>query len=185
MMKKIYNVITFTILLLLSIAIYFCYTQNIEISKLKENILAESTSYPEIYDTVISVNYNNFDLFLEQKKDSKVIVYVGRPTCPDCHMFEPLFIEFINQYKLNDQIIYLNVAEVRNNELEWDIFTSKYDLMYVPTIAIFENLEMIAKIEWTPEKGISIASVKDWFKSNNLIEYFGADFPVSPVIGNH
>lgn len=170
MKKKICILTTCFLLLLIGILVYFCYSQNIELAKLKKNMQIEAETYPEIYDVINSVSYNNLESFLEENNDSETIIYIGRSTCSDCTIFEPDFIEFINEYSLNKQIIYLSVTQIRNDDSKWEAFKIKYDLKYTPTVAIFKNGKVVTKVEWTPENGISINAVKEWFETNNLME---------------
>lgn len=169
MKKALYIISICFLVLILSISMYFNYYQRNELAEIENYLQNEDSTYPEIYDKINSVSYNNFESFLENAKNTKTIVYLGRPTCSDCTLFEPALIEFINTYNLSEKIIYLNVAEIRQDEKGWEAFKMKYNLKYTPTVAIFENSEVISKVEWTPEGGITINAVKEWFESNNIL----------------
>lgn len=117
-----------------------------EIAALETTLLTEKTTYPEIYDTLNSISYLNFNAFLADNKDQKLIVYVGRPTCSDCSVFEPVLIDFIKNSNLSNQVIYLNVAQTRKNEAEWEKFKTAHNIIYTPAIAIFEGGKFNTKI---------------------------------------
>lgn len=125
-------------------------------------------TYPDIYNTINAISHTNFDEFLTAAGNNEVVVYIGRPTCSDCNLFEPSLIDFINSNSLNNQISYLNTSEIREDDHAWSEFKSKYNIIYTPTIAIFQNNQLKEKIEWTPENGININAVSTWFKQNKL-----------------
>lgn len=167
MNKKRYITITIILVFLLLASILMNYTEFVKIEELENDLQTESVTYPEIYDIINSVSYNNLESFL--KNNEYTVVYIGRLTCPDCSIFEPAFIKLISDFDLEEQIVYLNVAEIRKDDVEWENYKSKFNFNYTPTVAIYENSTMITKIEWTPEEGLSINDVKKWLETNHLI----------------
>ncbi|MBC1548318.1 thioredoxin family protein, partial [Listeria sp. FSL L7-1435] len=135
-MKKI--IFTFiALLVLVSIVVVgneFNKNKN-EVKELEGKVDILTSSYPDIYNYINSVSYNNFDSFLSDNKDKNVLVYVGRPTCGDCTVFEPKLIKEIKENKLQGKMVYLNVAKIRKNEQEWNEFKNKYNILYTPTLA--------------------------------------------------
>lgn len=125
-----------------------------------EKIAELEKSYPEIYDVLDSVTYENFLQRIQEGTD--VYVYVGRPSCGDCQGFEPELINTIKKKNLQDQLVYLNVHSIRQNEEAWEAFKENYHIPYTPTIAIFQGGNLTNKVEWTPENGINIADVEKW-----------------------
>ncbi|MGX7263558.1 hypothetical protein DOK67_0001159 [Enterococcus sp. DIV0212c] len=131
----------------------------------KETELVESKrSYPQIYNHLDAITLNTFENKVANQES--FYVYVGRPTCGDCNDFEPDLIKLVKMHKLEDQLLYLNVAELRTNETKWESFKKTYDLIYTPTIAKFVNGKLDSKVEWTPEKGISVEQVNKWITDN-------------------
>lgn len=131
--------------------------ENLEKDK---KIVELEKSYPEIYDVLDSVTCENFDALVQEDRD--IYVYIGRPSCGDCQSFEPELIRLIQKYPECEQMIYLNTHSIRQNEKTWELFKQKYRVSYTPTIAKFRKGELIAKVEWTPEEGISIEDVESW-----------------------
>ncbi|MGX7418061.1 thioredoxin family protein [Carnobacterium gallinarum] len=132
--------------------------------KLKENLTEEKESYPDIYNVLNSITVDNFEKNISNMGTS--LVYIGRPTCGDCTIFEPELIKYIKGNSLNQKIVYLNVAKLYENKPAWENFKSLYDIQYTPTIARYSNGKLVSKIEWTPERGISVVQVADWFDEN-------------------
>jgi thioredoxin-like negative regulator of GroEL len=131
-----------------------------KITKLKKE---QETAYPEIYDYLDSITVNNFQNYLNENER---IVYIGRPSCSDCNLFEPSLIDLIDKKNLETKMKYLNVAKLRKNEKEWNKFKQQYNIQYTPTIAKFVEGNLTSKIEWTPENGISIDQVEIWINKN-------------------
>lgn len=127
----------------------------------KDKKIAElEKSYPEIYDVLDSVTYENFSQRIKEGTD--VYVYIGRPSCGDCQGFEPELINTIKEKNLQDQLIYLNVHSIRENEEAWEAFKENYHIPYTPTIAMFQGGNLTNKVEWTPENGINMVDVEKW-----------------------
>ena len=63
----------------------------------------------------------------------------------------------MNQKKIADKVIYLNVTEIRKNDAQWNLFKNKYKISYTPTLAKFKDGEQISIVQWTPEKGTVLA----------------------------
>ncbi|MBC1885314.1 thioredoxin family protein [Listeria seeligeri] len=138
-----------------------------EVKKLETKVNTLASSYPDIYNYINSVSYNNFDSFLKNNKDKNILVYIGRPTCGDCTVFEPKLIQQITENKLQNRMVYLNVAKTRKNEKEWNIFKEKYHILYTPTLAIFKNGEPIKKVGWTPSEGVDMNEIEFFLKDKN------------------
>lgn len=166
--KKIF-LIYFIILSLLgtSLSINF-YLYNIN-KKAKTEILEASKSTPSIYNYLNSITINNF----EEKvlSEEEFYIYIGRPDCGDCMLFEPMFENVIEKYNLYDKIYYLNVKHFKEtNSDQWKSFKNKYGFTQTPAIIHFKNAENISIIEWNEEKGLSENIFLDWLKNNNLIK---------------
>nr|WP_086330602.1 thioredoxin family protein [Enterococcus sp. 4G2_DIV0659]OTO08680.1 hypothetical protein A5880_001680 [Enterococcus sp. 4G2_DIV0659] len=114
----------------------------------------------EIYNIINSLTVGTFKEKVVNQED--FIVYVGRPTCGDCNNFELDLIQLIQKYDMQDKLAYLNVAQLKKDKVAWKVFKSTYDIQYTPTLAKFEKGQLVNKVEWTPEKGISIQKVDSW-----------------------
>lgn len=136
--------------------------KNQQITELKKE---KESNYPEIYDVLDSITVVNFPTHINEKE---LVLYIGRPTCSDCNMFEPALIELIKEKNLEAKIYYLNISKLRDDEKKWEIFKEKYSIRYTPTLAKFTSGSLKSKVEWTPEYGISINQVEKWLDQNVL-----------------
>ncbi|EOL44568.1 thioredoxin family protein [Enterococcus caccae] len=161
-MKKYWYVITSVI------AVLGCFLYQFgiraELATQKEKLIAEQKKYPEIYDVLNSMTIENFENEVSEKKE--LIVYVGRPTCQDCTEFEPKLIEMLKKYELQDKVEYLNVAQIRKDERDWENFKAKYHVEYTPAIVNFKEGKLVTMVNWTPEKGTEMEQFDNYL--NNL-----------------
>ena len=134
------------------------------INEKNEEIIKAKKEYPEIYNYLDSITVDSFESRIYNKES--FYIYLGRPTCGDCNNFEPKLIELIKKFEVKNELLYLNVAELRKHENKWEVFKKMYNLKYTPTIAKFVRGELESKVEWTPESGISINEVNQWIVRN-------------------
>lgn len=168
MNKKIkFVMLIISILLIISISInlYF-YISNKNI--IKENISIKKTT-SSMYKYIDSITVENFES--KVLSGEEFFVYIGRPDCSDCNLFESMFKDVINEYKLNDKIIYMNIKTFREENGEiWEGFKSKYGFTQTPALIHFYNGSNIDIIEWNDEKGLPYNTLIGWLKNNNLIK---------------
>lgn len=165
--KKIkFIIFLISICLIISISINLVlYKNNVNLTQ--KNIELEE-NIPTINEYLNSITVKNFESQVLSGKD--FFVYIGRPDCGDCNLFEPMFKTVIDEYTLNDKIIYMNIKNLRENNMDqWQEFKNKYGFTQTPAIIHFNNGNNISIIEWNTEKGLSKNSLIDWLKNNNLI----------------
>lgn len=127
----------------------------------KKNCNANNNKYPEIYDHLNSLTINNFKEMVDNKD---FIVYIGRPSCSDCNMFDEKFIPIINDKKYENKLFYLNVSSIHNNKKEWEDFKQKFGISGTPSFVYYSKGQIIDKIEWTAEHGINLEEVINWLE---------------------
>ena len=77
----------------------------------------ELNSLNEKYESEISPTYNYLDSLTVRSFENKVkggeqvIVYIGRPDCNDCIIFEPILEHVIDNYDLSPKIKFVNVKK--------------------------------------------------------------------------
>lgn len=78
-------------------------------------------------------------------KDDTSIIYIGRPGCGYCQMFNPILTEVLNKYKIG--VEYVNIEEIASEE-EWNSFIESNDYLSAgewgtPTLIIYKNGEVV------------------------------------------
>jgi len=153
------------ILLGLCIIMVFISIRQYGINKNLEREMQDSREeVPEIYHYLNSLTISNFENKISNKEN--FIVYIGRPDCGDCQLFEPQFIMQINDYNI-DNIWYLNVKKFRDeNPDKWEPFKEQYGFTQTPAIIHVSNGSIHDIIEWQDNKGLSQSDLKEWLDKN-------------------
>lgn len=108
----------------------------------------ESATYPVVKDqTGKNINglakkyykhltqVTSTDVLQKISKKESFVLYVGRPTCPDCRLYLPIQTKVLND--LNKDILYLNTDAEKGNDARLNNlkkFMSQADVSVVPTI---------------------------------------------------
>ncbi len=134
-----------------------------------KEVLNIQDSISETYEYLDSITVNNFERRVASGDD--FYVYVGRPDCGDCLLFEPMFRDVVDNYGVEDKLLYLNVKGFKeNNEDKWEPFKSKYGFTQVPALIHFKDGKNINIVEWDTEEGLSETRLIDWLQTNNLVK---------------
>lgn len=164
MTKKIIILFSFAIVALLGVGIYSYTTiheKDKEIEELKVDI-------PDAYTYLDSITVDSFN----NKKKSKesFVVYVGRPDCPDCSIFEPVFKEFILENGLQYKIQYMNIRDYRAADKDkWEAFKKENKFQQTPAILKIENGQVVSSIDWKDDEGLPINDVKSWLEEQKIM----------------
>ena len=86
----------------------------------------------------IKVNDGNFDQEV-LKSDTPVLVDFWAQWCMPCHMVAPAVEEIAKEYRGKLRVCKLNVDEAPKT-------SSKYDIMSIPTLAIFKKGKVVDKV---------------------------------------
>lgn len=157
MKKPIARPLLLVFLALLSVLVYTIF----KINDLKEDMQKKERSY-EIYKILDSQTVENF--IKDNKKEG--IYYIGRPSCPDCNMFEPSFLRYIKEHNIQQAITYINVHDYRkSNQNKWEMFKNKYKFSQTPSLIYIKNNEVEDVIEWD-EEGLPMNKVINFIKEN-------------------
>ena len=73
------------------------------------------------------------------ESDIPVLVDFWAEWCAPCHMVAPVVDEISKEYQTKLKVCKLNVDEAPNA-------SSKYDIMSIPTLAIFKNGDLVGKV---------------------------------------
>lgn len=64
--------------------------------------------------------------------------------------------------KGKENIYYVNVAKVREDENEWKEFKSRYSINSTPTFTVYREGSIEKTVFWTEESGMSLAEVEEF-----------------------
>ena len=121
---------------------------------------SSSSSIPEeiTYDRVEGIVEIDYDSLVE-KLDSPVdfILYIGRPDCGDCKLFQPYLESYIEEHE-GSGIYYLNIktfrdaAQSEDATLEqkefYDNLKDNLSFVWTPTLARYQNGEVVDSFEF-------------------------------------
>ncbi|MEI5994109.1 hypothetical protein A5880_001667 [Enterococcus sp. 4G2_DIV0659] len=140
--------------------IFYIYLLKKQVEVKVNELNIEKEQYPEIYNALNSVTFSSFGKKI--KDGESLVVYIGRPSCSDCTTFEPELIKMINEKKLNDRVLYLNVSELKKDKGLWAKYVENYELPYTPTLAAFREGKVENQVSWTPEKGSDLKAFENF-----------------------
>lgn len=164
------------IIILISVSMTFIFglmTFSIHINNEKEvrilqDKLSESNNEirtPDIYFTLDSLTIDSF--YKKIESNDSFLIYLGRPTCSDCNLFEPSLIDFLHENPEYQDILYLNVEKIKELDAEWVTFTEHSGLSFTPTFARYESGQLTTKIEWNEVDGFPLKNVVEWIEVNH------------------
>lgn len=165
-MKSIKNIFYFVFILILAIFILLFYNVKKENKDLTNKLNEFEKTYSRAYLILNSLNYETFKAKVDKKEE--FFIYLGRPNCSDCTLFDPILEEITENHKLKNNLYYLNLKDIYENESEWENFKSRYGIKHTPTLAKFKNGKVNNLVEWTEETGFTKEMINEWIKLNNL-----------------
>ncbi|WP_070041874.1 thioredoxin family protein [Robinsoniella peoriensis] len=133
------------------------------------NTVISTNPLSRTYDYINSITIRNFEKNVESGKE--MYIYIGRSDCEDCINFEPIFHRIVEEYNLEDKIVYLNVQNYRKNstEIEWESFKNMYGFSQTPAIIHFKEKKNISYIEWDERNGMPEDLLKTWLEENGIM----------------
>lgn len=150
---KNYILLAITLILTVIVVIYFfMWHSNNEENNLKTPIMDK-------YLRVI--NYNELDNFLVENKDS--VIYISKLNNKEVRDFEKRFKLLINDYSLNNDILYLDLTDKNTSKLKLGDKKINY-----PAILIYKNGEIISYFDIN-KNNYSIDLVKQYLIEEGII----------------
>ena len=129
---------------------------------------------PIITEVLPEVKYNNLNSFLKER--NFLVLYMCTPTEKKCRSFENKFKNFVVEYNLTDDIVYLNLDnnEEKNNVLDKIYKKYKHEdlikkLNEYPTLLIFSEGKIIDLLNPSRDGKLTITSVKDFVEGYDLL----------------
>lgn len=129
------NYITLSIVLIVSIVLvvyFYMWYSEFELNK---------NSTPILDEYFYVINYNELEDYLIENKN--VILYVSTLNNNTTRKFESKLKTFLDDYSFNKDIIYLDLTSIKKNNGLYQSILSKYNLINLPCIVIFNNGNII------------------------------------------
>jgi len=104
----------------------------------------------------IRVNDENFKQEVLES-DIPTLVDFWAEWCMPCHMVAPVVEEIAKEYQDKIKVCKLNVDEAHNT-------ASNYEIMSIPTLAIFKNGKIVDKIIGVVPKAELISKIKHYIR---------------------
>jgi len=103
------------------------------------------------------INADGQDIFTEIEKSNSVLVDCWAPWCPPCRVLAPIIDEIHQEFGL--KIVKVNADDNED-------FISKFQVLGLPTLLLFQNTELVQRITGFHPKEELIDSLK----THGLIE---------------
>lgn len=150
---KNYILLAVTLILTIIVVVYFfVWHSNNEENNLKIPIMDK-------YLRVI--NYNELDDFLVENKDS--VIYVSKLNNKEIREFEKKLKLIINDYSLNNTILYLDLTDKNINKLKLEDKNISY-----PAVLIYKNGEIISYFD-IKKNNYDIKLLKEYLIEEGII----------------
>lgn len=128
---------------------------------------------PILSDALFQIKYNEIDDYVIENNNACIYVsYVGNKKTRD---FEKKFLNLINNYHINNDILYLNLSEIADDKKIFNYLKEKYTINNynifdgLPNILAFKN-GLLDDIYFINENNYSINRVDNYLKAINVIE---------------
>jgi hypothetical protein len=83
------------------------------------------------------INYNELDTYLVE--NNYVVIYASVLQDEKIRSFEKKFRKIVEEYSLNNRIIYLDLTEQYNDKKLYESILNKYNFLNMPCIIIFKD----------------------------------------------
>ena len=92
------------------------------------------------------IGNTKMEILLNSNEEKEVLVYVGRPTCPECQKFEPVLREVLTDESRT--IYYFNTDEARKDDEEsLTSLATELGIEVVPTVVKISDGHVLSKLE--------------------------------------
>lgn len=157
MIKKSIIVLAITLIALFGAKFSYDYYQD-NYSKMSDVSVEEITTIDEMNRVL--------------EENETVYVYVGRPNCGDSDDFEEYFVSMMEDNNI-DNLYYFNIKSITDeyseNKEYKEMLDEEFGVMYTPTLAKFENGELVLKSEWTPATGYNQKMAEDFLEESGIL----------------
>lgn len=139
-----------------------------DIEKAQQQIQQFENTYSDMYFELNSLTVAQFEAKVEAGE--QVYAYIGRPDCSDCTVADPILKDLIEQHHLANEIYYVNVAQLYKDKQKWLNFKNKYQIMGTPVLVMFQNRQLINKVDKEQLNHFTKEDIVSWLQQNQLIK---------------
>lgn len=164
--RKIHNYILLVFLFLCCMAfvLYLC-----ELYKVNE---AEKKKTPVIRGSLLEIYQEDLEHYVLDNPNT--LIYLCTSDNDTCRSFEKSFKKFLNKKEFYDQIIYLNLTDLNQEEFV-NQFNSKYHYKVslstdYPAFVLFEDGKVISILQGSEKKPLTITKLRQFLELNEIGE---------------
>ena len=159
-----YLLLVLLFLIIIIIILYFC-----KLYKISEEEKRKTPVISGVLSEIYSEDLEHFIL-----DNPTTLIYICTANNDTCRTFERDFKKVLRQKEYNDQIIYLNLTDINQEEFI-NSFNKKYNYKTsltteYPAFVLFEDGEIVTILQGSEEKPLSITKVKNFLELNEIGE---------------
>ncbi|MBM7635450.1 hypothetical protein [Streptococcus saliviloxodontae] len=140
--KKIIAVIFLCLSLLLP---YQTITVSATNSSSSDTTVQQEKHYTKLVEQSKLIEIDETKLQELEQGATPFVLYMGRPTCPYCRAFLPKLVKALK----NSQTTVYYIDSQKHSGQTLQAFRDRYDLPYVPNLAVYQNQQQTKKLDST------------------------------------
>ncbi len=161
---KNYAIITLIFLATIGLTLYLCNCYSVYNEGKKE--------IPVIRGTLSEITNEDFEHYILENQSAKV--YMCTASSPTCRSFEKDFIKLIKKKNLQEEIVYLNLSNVDQEEFV-KTFNEKYTFKIplttnYPAIVIFDEGKIESILQGSKKESLTLSKAKQFIEINKIGE---------------
>lgn len=95
---------------------------------------------------LLNINSNEYDEIIAN--DENKIIYIGRPTCPECAEIQPILENIIEEVGV--KVYYYNTENAKKDDMDsFNNIKESYNIQYVPVLINYEGDEEVNRFEYS------------------------------------
>jgi predicted bacteriocin transport accessory protein len=161
---KNYIILVVIFLLCMGLVLYFCKWYKVYDEYQKET--------PVIRDSLFEIVSDDLEHYVLENPST--VIYMCTATNNTCRTFEKDFKKLIKQDELSDDIVYLNLSDLDQDEFVSE-FNSKYNYKIklttdYPAFVLFEDGKVVSVLQGSDDSKLTISKVKQFLELNDIGE---------------
>ncbi len=164
--KTIHNYILLVILFVVTfgVVIYLCRWYNVYNEYQKET--------PVIRGSLMEIGNDDLEHYILDNPTA--VIYMCTAKDDECRLFEKSFKKLLKKRDYNNEIIYLNLSDLDQDEFV-NSFNNKYNYKiklttHYPAFVLFEDGKVVSVLQGSSEKKLTVSKVKQFLELNEIGE---------------